>query len=171
MVFDVILLCVLMFVLRVSSTVSGVLFWLLAFPGVLLHELCHFFMALFTGGRPVELSLVPSKDKEGRWTLGYVKFHPTWYNGSLIALAPLFIYVIGVVIYLSFVQYMGLGDRVLWVYLLATFFAQAWPSQADWEIAGKYPAPVIILGGCVWWLFDSFVSMSDVVRFLMEVVK
>jgi len=70
--------------------ISLVIFALLFFPGVLLHELSHFLMAKLlrvgTGG----LSLIPKPTKDGRLQMGYVLTAETdIFRDALIGFAPL----------------------------------------------------------------------------------
>ena len=69
---------------------SIVLFSLLFFPGVLLHEASHFVMARLLGVRTGRFSLLPRPLPNGRLQLGFVETQATdWVRETLIGAAPL----------------------------------------------------------------------------------
>ncbi len=70
--------------------VALVLFSVLFFPGVLLHESSHFLMARLLGVRTGRFSLLPRPLKGGRLQLGFVETDPTdFVRDALIGAAPL----------------------------------------------------------------------------------
>lgn len=70
--------------------ISQVLFALLFFPGVLLHELSHFLMARLLLVRTGSFSLIPRSMPDGRLQLGYVETAQTdLLRDALIGVAPL----------------------------------------------------------------------------------
>jgi len=74
------------------SDVALVLFSIIFLPGVLLHELSHFIMALLLQVRTGRFSLVPRSMPNGRLQLGYVETASTDYvRDALIGLAPLLV--------------------------------------------------------------------------------
>jgi len=67
-----------------------VLFSLLFFPGVLLHETSHYGMARLLGVRTGRFSLLPRPLPNGRLQLGFVETQATdWLRETLIGAAPL----------------------------------------------------------------------------------
>lgn len=69
---------------------SFFLFSLLFFPGTVAHELSHFIAARFLDVRVHRMSLVPSKQRNGAMTLGFVDVDRTdTLREALIGLAPL----------------------------------------------------------------------------------
>lgn len=70
-----------------------ILYALILFPGVLLHELSHWFMALLLGVRTGAISLIPKPGRDGSIQLGYVEYYKGSNLGpireSLIGGAPL----------------------------------------------------------------------------------
>ncbi len=73
-----------------SREIAIVLFSLLFFPGVALHEGSHFLMARLLGVRTGRLSLFPETKSDGRVRLGFVETARTdVLRDALIGLAPL----------------------------------------------------------------------------------
>jgi hypothetical protein len=60
-------------ILTRNPGVTQVIFALIFFPGVLLHELSHFLMAKLLGVRTGRFSLIPQPMPNGRLRLGYVE--------------------------------------------------------------------------------------------------
>jgi hypothetical protein len=97
-----------------SREIALVLFSLLFFPGVVLHETSHFVAARLLGVRTGRFSLLPQALEGGRLQLGYVETASTdIVRDALIGLAPL---LAGA----AFVAYAGitrLGLPEIWVAL------------------------------------------------------
>ena len=111
----------LILLLTRREKVSLVIFSLLFFPGVFLHETSHYLMAWLLRVRTGKFSLVPKPSSEGRLQLGYVETESTgFFRDALIGLAPL---ILGG----AFVAYAGLqrlNVLVLWEHL----------SSGDWPV-------------------------------------
>ncbi|HWQ83476.1 MAG TPA: hypothetical protein VN363_02855, partial [Anaerolineales bacterium] len=72
------------------TDVSIVLFALLFFPGVLLHETSHYLVARLLGVRTGRFSLIPHPLPNGRLQLGFVETQASgWVRETLIGAAPL----------------------------------------------------------------------------------
>jgi hypothetical protein len=99
---------------------SLILFSLLFFPGVLLHESSHYLTARLLGVRTGGFSLLPSLMPDGKLRLGYVETTPADpLREALIGMAPLFT---GGVL----VSYLGISRLAL--VPLAAFIGQGdWP--------------------------------------------
>jgi hypothetical protein len=70
--------------------VTMVLFSILFFPGILLHECSHYLMARVLGVRTGRLSLIPRPLAKGRLQLGFVETQSTdWLRDAFIGSAPL----------------------------------------------------------------------------------
>ena len=94
-----------------SEKISIVLFSLLFFPGVVIHELSHWVTAVLLGVRTGKIWLLPEQQPDGSLRLGYVEVtRPDFVRDSLIGFAPM---VFGGV----FVGYAGLYQlkfNLLW---------------------------------------------------------
>ena len=72
------------------SDIALMLFSLLFFPGVLLHEGSHYLVARLLGVRTGRFSLLPRPLKNGKLQLGFVETASTdWLRDALIGAAPL----------------------------------------------------------------------------------
>jgi hypothetical protein len=145
----------LFLILTRRSGVTQVLFALIFFPGVLLHELSHFLSAKLLGVRTGKFSLIPQTQTDGKLRLGYVETGSGGFvRDALIGAAPLVtgsLFVAYAAIYqmhiLPLWDLMGSADwgvlRVilmsvpkspdfwLWFYLTFTISSTMMPSQSD----------------------------------------
>ena len=72
--------------------ISLIIFSLLFFPGVFLHETSHYLTAWLLKVRTGKFSLIPQTTAEGRLQLGYVETESTgFFRDALIGIAPLFV--------------------------------------------------------------------------------
>lgn len=77
-------------ILTRSAGVTQVLFALIFFPGVLLHELSHFLIAKLLGVQTGNFSLIPQAQPDGKLRLGYVETASGGFvRDALIGAAPL----------------------------------------------------------------------------------
>lgn len=123
----------------------GPCFFLIAFPGVLMHELSHAFTAGLLGGHPEPMNLVPKKDANGGWTLGSVIFYPTWWNAGFVALAPMYILPAVAWALYSHLANGTLTEVLVGGYLIACLVWGSIPSRADWNIALTRPAGTVVV--------------------------
>jgi hypothetical protein len=94
-----------------SFSITTWTFALLFLPGVLLHELSHYFMAKLLGVRTGNLSLIPEPLSNGKLRLGYVEIVRTDYlRDSLVGAAPL---IVGMLV-VSFISIFQLHLVVMW---------------------------------------------------------
>ena len=132
-----------------------VLFSVLLFPGVLLHETSHFLAARLLGVSTGKFSLIPQRLNDGRVRMGYVETGNTdVLRDALIGAAPLitggiFVAYVGIFrwglsdVWVSFsnggldgglaalVQVYALPDFWLWFYLMLAVSSTMMPSEAD----------------------------------------
>ena len=90
---------------------SVVLFSVIFFPGVLLHEGSHFIAAKLLRVRTGRFSILPRPLPDGRLQMGYVETAPSdWFRDTLIGAAPL----ITGGLFVAYAGLMGLGLMQLW---------------------------------------------------------
>ncbi len=142
-------------ILSRSPELTIALFSLLFLPGVLLHELSHFLVAVVLGVPTPRFSLIPQVMPNGRLQLGYVETARTdIVRDSLIGAAPLFAGGLVVAfVALTRLSLLPLWDALrsgqlgafwsaaavlprqsdfpLWFYLLFTVSSTMLPSQSD----------------------------------------
>jgi hypothetical protein len=117
--------------LKVWPQVRFFLLW----PGTVVHEFLHWFVAFLTNGNPTKISVWPQRAPNGNWVLGGVAIsNLTWYNGLVIGLAPM----LGIVLILLLTpKYLGwhfsLQDVYQWV-ITAPLWVMCWPSSMDLQI-------------------------------------
>jgi hypothetical protein len=129
------------------------LFSLLALPGTICHELCHWIAGVLLNGRPVHFTVVPRREGRG-FVLGSVAFaNLRWYNAFFIGLAPLLL-LPGA--YGLFLWRLGRNPVFGWpeagiVFILANLAFGAIPSWQDFRIAARSPIGWLLLAvGLVW---------------------
>lgn len=146
---------IILFTITRRNDVSLALFSLLFFPGVLLHETSHFFMAKILRVPAVDFSIVPQTLSDGRLQLGYVVTNSTdIVRDTFIGLAPLlsgslmivYVAVVHLKIPEIFENLKNFGisefpnalkslisqpDFWLWLYLLLVISSTMFPSSSD----------------------------------------
>lgn len=97
-----------------SSRLGLVVYSLLFLPGVIIHEISHFFVAAFLGVHTGTITIFPSDfSDEGEQSLGSVQVAKAdVLRGSLIGLAPLFMGSISIIAITSW-QFPQLIDSIL----------------------------------------------------------
>jgi hypothetical protein len=83
-----------------GSVLGRVTFYLLVFPGVVLHECAHFLACLLTGTRVVRFApFSPGRSNDGRLVLGYVHHERRAFPvGAIIGLAPVLLNPLGLLV-------------------------------------------------------------------------
>lgn len=131
-------------------------FWLvslLALPGTICHESCHWLIGTLLNGRPVRFTVFPRREGRG-FVLGSVAFENLrWYNAFFIGLAPLLLLPTA---YALFLWRLGRTPVFGWpeaamVALLANLVFGAVPSGQDLRIAVRSPIGWLLLAGALGW--------------------
>lgn len=114
-------------------------YWILIWPGVVVHELLHFIVGFLTMARPSGMTLWPIKQDGGYYSLGTVSFRRiNMLNGVFVGLAPL--------ISLPMIWFISkelqssnytMEIQVAATYFMACMFLSSIPSKADWLIARR----------------------------------
>ncbi len=180
--------------------VTLVLFSLLFAPGVLLHEVSHYLMALLLQVRTGRFSLLPRTMPDGRLQLGYVEtIQADFFRDALIGAAPL---LTGG----AFISYVGLGrldlttiwlalssgdaravlwgvwrlpeyaDFWLWFYLAFTVSSTMLPSPADRRAWLTFLLVILALLALAWlvgmgpWLLENLAPLFNRVMQSLSVV-
>ncbi len=133
-------------------------FWLAALPGVVLHELAHWVVALATLGRPGVPRLIPKKLGPRVWALGLVPIrNPRWFNGAPIGLAPLLLLPLAAAVLME-----GTPGRFSWTggwrFILPPLIAaecllECLPSRQDLRLAALSIVPLAVLGTLIYLLW------------------
>ncbi|MCI0396749.1 MAG: hypothetical protein L0332_09395 [Chloroflexi bacterium] len=157
------------FLLTGNKNWAVVLYALILFPGVLLHELSHWLTANLLGVRTGAFSVIPRATSDGSIQLGYVEYYKTRHLGplreSLIGSAPLLVGT-GVTLLISFFVFdapglaeavqagdidaltlaltrlLSTNDFLLWLYLFFAVSNAMMPSTADRR---AWPAFILFL--------------------------
>jgi hypothetical protein len=165
-----------------KPNVTEVIFAVIFFPGVLLHESSHYLMAKLMGVRTGKFSLIPQTQADGKLRLGYVEMvSGGFFRDALIGLAPLitgslFVAYVGIfrmhllplwdllraADWSQFLAMLGAvpgsGYFWLWFYLAFTISSTMMPSTSDrqaWLPLGLLMAAlvgVVILAGAGTWM-------------------
>lgn len=126
-------------------------FFLIALPGTIAHELSHFLLGALTFGRPRNFSIIP-KRQGGGYILGSVSLaNVRWYNGLFIGFAPLLLMPVALLLIKWRVANhpaMYFAHELLWVYCVASLIHGCIPSRQDIRIAAV----------SVWWVLPAMVA-------------
>jgi hypothetical protein len=124
-------ICIL-FAVLIRASQERDIFWVLAWPGTVMHETLHYVVGFFLGARPVEISVVP-KTAESR-TVGYVNFASlSWFNALPTAMAPLLaLPIAGWIVGQVKLEWTVTG--MFWIWVVSSMMAQSWPSKVDFAL-------------------------------------
>lgn len=120
---------------------------LLVLPGTLMHELCHWIVGVLTMARPGFPSIIPHRSPTG-WTLGSVSLrNARWFNGALVAFAPLLLLPAVVWLYFNVLIHIPMSEPSHWIllYLVIVSALSAMPSPADLRVAWRCSAPALMV--------------------------
>lgn len=125
------------------------LFWVLAWPGTVLHEVCHLTVGFVLGAQPMKFSVFPQPREAGGRTHGYVEFgNIAWFNAAPVALAPLLGLGLAFVLSSQLTWQLTWSNLLLWWVCVSTF-CQSWPSRQDWRVAVQSPVGLALYAGAV----------------------
>jgi hypothetical protein len=126
-------------------------FWVLAWPGTVVHELLHALIGFVMFAQPSNFSILPRRTELGM-ELGSVGFdNLTWYNKLPIAVAPLLAIPI-VFIATSVLTFSATVAGFATVWILASILGQCMPSKQDWQVGLSSPVGVAAWAGVVYLL-------------------
>jgi len=154
-----------------GSVLGRMVFYLLVFPGVVLHEGAHFLACLLTGTKVSRFApFSPARSSDGRLVLGYVRHERRPFPiGALIGLAPILLNPLGLLLVTAFftpltfqevanpsVGIMAEGIfasgfvsdapvlAAIWAYLSVSFALGSVPSRED---LSSLPMLLLLFGG------------------------
>jgi hypothetical protein len=131
-------------------------FWLcalLALPGTLCHEACHWLTGSLLNGQPTGFTVIPRREGRG-FVLGSVALQNLrWYNAFFIGLAPLLLLPLA---YGLFLWRLGGNPELGWpeaamMYLLANLLFGSVPSWQDLRLAARSPIGWLLVVGMLLW--------------------
>jgi hypothetical protein len=146
-------------------------FYLLIFPGVVLHESAHYLACLFTGTKVLRLApFSPRRSVDGRLVLGYVRHERRGLPiGAIIGLAPILLNPLGLLLVTALLTPLTFQEvanprlatiresilssgyltaspllAAIWAYLSLSFALGSVPSRKD---LASLPLMLILFGG------------------------
>ena len=138
---------ILAYVIRRSK--ESDIFWILSWPGTVVHEILHYVIGFVLGAQPTKISVWPEERDSGGQTMGYVNFaNIQWYNAMPTGLAPLLGVFVVLFIAGSVPKEFSLMS-VFWVWVMSSILSQVWPSQQDWKVAFSSMGGLALYGGIV----------------------
>ena len=179
------------FLLTRGLNAALAIFSIIFFPGVLLHELSHWFMARTLGVRTGKISLIPERTPEGALRMGYVETQRAdLLRETLIGAAPLlaggaFVGFAGfsrlgldriweqVISPVGLTLVAGIGavydrqDFWLWFYLIFVVSSMMLPSESDrraWLPVAGFGAILLLvalLAGAGEWMVSNLAPLVD----------
>jgi len=154
-----------------GSALGRPTFYLLVFPGVVLHEGAHYLACLLTGTRVSRFApFSPGRSDDGRLVLGYVRHERRAFPiGAIIGLAPILLNPLGLLLVTAFLTPLTFREvanpslavvvkgifangfvsdtpllAALWAYLSLSFALGSVPSRED---LSSLPVLLLIFGG------------------------
>jgi hypothetical protein len=161
-----------------GNVLGRVAFYLLVFPGVVLHECAHFLACLLTGTRVARFApFSPGRTNDGRLVLGYVRHERRAFPvGAIIGLAPVLLNPLGLLVVTAVLTPITLQEvanpsveimvdgiftsrfltgtpllAAIWAYLSLSLALGSVPSRED---LSSLPVLLLIFGGAIFliWL-------------------
>lgn len=154
-----------------GSVLGRMVFYLLVFPGVILHEGAHYLACLLTRTRVSRFApFSPSRSNDGRFVLGYVRHERRAFPiGAIIGLAPILLNPLGLLFVTALLTPLTLQEvanpsvgvvvkaifesgfltdtlllAAIWAYLSLSFALGSVPSRED---LSSLPVLLLIFGG------------------------
>jgi hypothetical protein len=182
---------------RGGSGSNRAMFYLLVFPGVVLHESAHYLACLITGTKVLRFApFSPSRQDDGRVVLGYVRHERRAFPiRAIIGLAPIVLNPLGLLLVtilltpltLAEITRPRLGDFeeaivasgflvnsplvcLLWGYLSLSFALGSVPSREDLV---SVPAALVLCCAslfCVWLFGGKYESLPAAIQALFALV-
>jgi hypothetical protein len=120
-------------------------FWMLVWPGTVLHEGLHWTVGKILFANPVSFNVLPEKNSD---MIGSVSFsNINWFNCVPVCMAPM----LGLP--LAFILYSYLPAFELWtiqgvltIWIFSAILSASWPSYVDFKVASRYTM------GWVFWI-------------------
>ena len=120
-------------------------FWLLVWPGTVLHEGLHWTVGKVLFANPVTFNVLPEKNSD---MIGSVSFsNINWFNCVPVCMAPMLGFPLALALY-SYLPAFDLWSiqGLLTVWIFSAMLAASWPSYVDFEVSSKY------IVGWVFWI-------------------
>jgi hypothetical protein len=112
-------------------------FWLLVWPGTVLHEGLHWTVGKVLYAKPMSFSVLPNKDDSD--IIGSVSFsNLNWFNRVPVCMAPILGLPLAFILFHyvpSFELWSIQGILIVWIF--SAMIASSWPSYVDFEVASK----------------------------------
>lgn len=145
------LICIILAAALIKFFETSRFFWILAWPGTIMHELMHILVGLFLLAQPNSFSIFPKYTDQGV-ELGSAGFsNLTWYNKLPIAIAPLL--GIPLVWYASTqIAISATIAGIATVWILASILSQSTPSSQDWRVGFSSPVGIAAWAGVAYML-------------------
>jgi hypothetical protein len=132
-------------------------FWILAWPGTVVHEILHYIVALITFGKPHNLVILPSNESGGT-VLGSVQCgNLNWFNKIPVALAPLLAIPIAIVM-MSLMKFSWTTGGIFNAFIISSIVSSCVPSSVDMEIATSS------MVGMIFWSFVGFTLFNVFIK-------
>src|SRR5215208_6470789 len=171
-----------------GSVLGRMAFYLLVFPGVILHEGAHYLACLLSGTKVFSFApFSPGRSNDGRLMLGYVRHERRAFPiGAIIGLAPILLNPLGLLLVTAFLTPLTFREvanpslavvvkgifangfvsdtpllAALWAYLSLSFALGSVPSRED---LSSLPLLLVVLGGGIF-LINLLRTGSDSVLF------
>lgn len=126
---------------------------LLALPGTLAHEACHWLLGKLLNGQPTRFTVWPRWEGRGL-VLGAVAFaNLRWYNAFFVGLAPLALLPAAYALFRWRLasQPTFRGSEAALAFLIANLIFAAVPSGQDLRIAARSPVGWLLLAAGLAW--------------------